>query len=162
MHVEDRSHPRLEVLEALKLSNCGWQIDKGEAAKVQNTSPDRFHVFLSAMEKNQSIHEGDRSHPQRVILDSLRFTYNGWKADMAQAEDYNLFWPILFDTKVSEMKRKQRVLVCVTKGWTLSKSKDCIPSNSSGNKPRHEWDKIIPDNENGTCTPDKVMALCIV
>lgn len=41
--------------------------------------------------KQNNIHMGDRSHPQLQALDNMKrtgLTYNGWQADVHEAQDF--------------------------------------------------------------------------
>jgi hypothetical protein len=87
----DRSHPNLVQLDSISVSYPGWQMDfqKAEYAhlKACNLS---FEISVFALEEKHRVHNGNRSHPRLVELDSLELSYPGWEEDIRDAEDYHL------------------------------------------------------------------------
>lgn len=55
------------------------------------------------------MHVGDRSHERLVRLDSIKFNYPGYKADIKKAEHYHVKYPDLFYGRLEGMRRKQQV-----------------------------------------------------
>lgn len=108
VHLVDRSHPQLRALDSLRLDYPGWRKDVSQAEQQHIRYPVLFQGTYEATQKKQKIHQGDRSHPQVVALDSARWSYTGWQRDKADAENSHIKWPALFDGKLQFIKRKQR------------------------------------------------------
>ena len=85
--VGDRSDEDLKFLDSLRLSYPGWKRDWDSAFEYykQGTDFDSFRINFRLTEK-QRMHNGDRSHPRLVALDSLKLTYPGWENDMKKYE----------------------------------------------------------------------------
>jgi hypothetical protein len=85
----------------------GWSVElkKVEQHHVKN---ENFSREFGKMQKQQKIHDGDRSHPQLSALDSVRFTYPGWCEGFKEAEQHHIQTDPLFDRKFSLMTRKQK------------------------------------------------------
>jgi hypothetical protein len=76
--------------ESYKYPN--WEKDYDELREYQRTERLKSARNQAAfMHRKQSIFVGDRSHPRLVLLDSIEFTYPGWKKDKASAEKYHVF-----------------------------------------------------------------------
>jgi len=87
-HEGHRSHPRLVKLDALKdtLTYDGWEGDFGKAERehLQNRSDYSFDTAFDSITRKQAMHDGDRSHEELVLLDSLNVSYPGWEAEMEE------------------------------------------------------------------------------
>jgi len=106
------SHLDLEKLGALAMTTTypGWEVDFKAAQDL--FSSDRFGFAfkrsLHCLIQKQRVHEGDRSHPRLVQLDSLMLTYPGCESDIEKVEqdhfnDYTLCYP----EKLAMMKKKE-------------------------------------------------------
>jgi Zinc finger, C3HC4 type (RING finger) len=68
------------------------------------------------MKNKQRLHEGDRTHPDIVALDSLSFSYKGWETDKEEAirrhtgdcMTFNL-GSYGFESLLNKMKKKQKM-----------------------------------------------------
>jgi len=88
LHDGDRSHPRLQALDALHLTYPGYQDDLAMA--LEQHLCDRkfnFQVKLDGMKQKQKIFQGDRSHPNLKLLESLKLTYPDHDKDVKEAID---------------------------------------------------------------------------
>ena len=88
LSVGDRSDEELIFLDSLRLSYPGWEKDWQKALRhytrgYYNSSTS--HINFSMTEK-QRMHNGNRSHPRLVALDSLKLTYPGWEEDVKKYE----------------------------------------------------------------------------
>ena len=85
--VGDRSDRDVKFLDSLCLSYPGWEKNWQHAL---NHYMQGFELKNSGMRfcltERQRIHEGDRSHPRLVALDSLQLTYPGWEKDVETFE----------------------------------------------------------------------------
>lgn len=109
MYEGDRSHPNLQQLDALCLTYDDWQRDVVAAEEAHTSKPFMFREKLQEIKEKQKMHQGDRTHPRLMALDSLRLTYNGWQRDFKKAEEYHAKFPELFQGKLSGMKEKQKM-----------------------------------------------------
>ena len=87
LSVGDRSDEYLKFLDSLSLSYPGWKKDWKSAIDSYNRGT---HLDCScikfSMTERQRMHNGDRSHPRLVALDSLQLTYPGWEEDAKKYE----------------------------------------------------------------------------
>jgi len=75
IHDGDRSHPRLEELDALQLSYAGYEDDVIVALDQHLSNRSfNFQQKISGMKEKQKIYEGDRTHPNLKLLDALTLT----------------------------------------------------------------------------------------
>jgi len=121
MHIGDRSHPNLMLLDSLRqnLNYPSWEQDIHEALLAHTGSAwTKFDDIMFRMQERQRIHKGDRSHPRLVALDSLKLSYPSWKDDVKFAErDHVHSWKASFEKKLAGMKEKQ----CIYSGYSFSK-----------------------------------------
>ncbi|KAL7491145.1 hypothetical protein ACHAWT_000592 [Skeletonema menzelii] len=85
--VGDRSDEELKFLDSLDLSYPGWKQDRQEA--LQQYIRGHHSIFSRmkfSMAERQRMHNGDRSHPRLVALDSLQLTYPGREEDVKMYE----------------------------------------------------------------------------
>ena len=57
-----------------------------------------------------AMDSGDRSDPQLQALDALRasgLTYDNWQADVQEAENIHVHYPLFFDVHLEQMRDKQ-------------------------------------------------------
>lgn len=114
VHVGDRSHPRLQQLDALDLIYPGFGIDvkNAEDAHFKDLNG-AFREHLKTMQNKQNSLLGDRSHPDLVKLDALAktTTYPGWQVDFKNAENTHFSYTIGlgFDHLVHILVEKERV-----------------------------------------------------
>ena len=81
----DRSDEDLKFLDSLQLSYPNWRKDWQQAFDTYIEGNElTYETFV--MQEKQRMHEGDRSHPRLVALDSLRLTYPGWERDAKEFE----------------------------------------------------------------------------
>ncbi|KAL7541493.1 hypothetical protein ACHAWF_006950 [Thalassiosira exigua] len=113
----DRSHPNLKLIDEelpsqLTYEGCGKDIEKLEGLHLKGRVGE-FDGFLQYMKHMQKQHEGVRSDPHLVALDSLakRLTYDGWREDFDDASKHFMESGRLmsFDRRVEKMKRKQAI-----------------------------------------------------
>ena len=138
MYNGDRNHERLLLLDSLRLSYPGWQLDFAKAEDYHVSLPDLFEGKVVGMKEKQKMYDGDRSHPNLITLDSLTLTYGGHYEDVKEAEDMHTSKPFLFAEKLQEIKEKQRIfdgdrnhprlksldsLILTYPGWQKDKAK---------------------------------------
>ena len=116
IHTGDRSHPQLRALDVLAagLTYEGWHADVTEAETVHARWPSLFDRELEAVRRRQTMHAGDRSHPQLRALDALLATgqlaYDGWRADVTRVEkNHASNDPRRADGDLESMRRKQTI-----------------------------------------------------
>ena len=115
MHTGVRSHEQLRALDALISSGLtydGWQDDVGEAEHKHVKWPVLFEGFLTGMCNKQKMHAGDRSDVQLRALDALKATglsYDGWQADVHEAEEKHRKMPGSFDEVLVQIRKRQRM-----------------------------------------------------
>ena len=109
-----------EILEVERsLTFPGWRRLAERTRGLYTRRPTSVPRNLKLMRLKQRLHDGDRSDPRIVMLDSLKgsLSYPGWRGDAAQAEKWrgmlsfgvgNL-WDI--EDVVAKMRRKQEVHV---------------------------------------------------
>ena len=88
LSVGDRSDEELIFLDSLRLSYPGWEKDWQDALRQYTLGYYQWsdsRIKFSLTEK-QRMHNGDRSHPRLVALDSLQLTYPGWEEDATKYE----------------------------------------------------------------------------
>ena len=91
MHDGDRSHPRLVELDAIysKLTYDGWEEDFEKAvADHLSRAQDPFGMLktnVDKMKRRQSMHDGDRNHPDLVFLYSLELMFESWEQEFENA-----------------------------------------------------------------------------
>ena len=68
---------------AADFSYPGWEEDKAECERlyVEFATPRFFRSKLTAMGHKQRLHDGDRSHPNIVALETTEFSYLHWQVD---------------------------------------------------------------------------------
>ena len=109
-----------EILEVERsLTFPGWRRLAERARGLYTRRPTSAPRYLKLMRLKQRLHDGDRSDPRIVMLDSLKgsLSYPGWRGDVAKAEMWrghmglcNLcLWDI--EDAVATMRRKQEVHV---------------------------------------------------
>lgn len=87
----DRSHPTLKLVDELKelLTYDGYREDlqKLETAHLDGDDFKVDGLKFYVQESQRILHDGDRSHPRLVKLDSIRgtLTYDGWEEDFDEA-----------------------------------------------------------------------------
>jgi len=104
-----RTHSRLLLLDVLELTYPDWERDFTKAEEYHVSLPDLFLGKVSGMAEKQRMFEGNRSHPNLVVLDSLVLTYSAWAKDVAAAEDAHTSKPFMFREKIKEIKEKQKM-----------------------------------------------------
>ena len=109
-----------EILEVGRsLTFPGWRRLAERTRGLYTRRPSLVPRYLKVMRLKQRLHDGDRSDPRIVMLDSLKgsLSYPGWRGDAAKAEmwrgamgflDLDL-WDI--EDAVATMRRKQEVHV---------------------------------------------------
>jgi hypothetical protein len=85
----DRSHEDLQFLYSLCLSYPGWENDVNTAIRYHEEGYDLGTYEKFSLIEKQNMHDGDRSHPRLIALDSCAFqlNYPGWKKDAKGIED---------------------------------------------------------------------------
>jgi len=128
--VGDRSDKDLKFLDSLRLTYPGWEKDWQQAFDHYiGGFTLRCFGFKFCLTEKQRMHEGDRSHPRLVALDSLKLTYPGWQKDAHKYEQkhvclgLNGFEMLIgspADTAIAILKSKQQ-RYCGIKGasWML-------------------------------------------
>lgn len=116
----DRSHPTLKLVDELKeqLTYDGYREDL-QKLETAHLGGDDFQVdqLKFYVQESQMIHDGDRSHPRLVELDSIRgtLTYDGWEEDFDEALTIHISREDdLFDGVercLKKMKHKQRMSI---------------------------------------------------
>ena len=85
--VGDRSDEELKFLDSLDLSYPGWEKDRQDALRQYiRGHKSIFSRMKFRMSERQRMHNGDRSHPRLVALDSLQLAYPGWEKDVHEYE----------------------------------------------------------------------------
>lgn len=95
-----------------------WEKDYDELREYQRTERlGSARNQVAFMNRKQSIFVGDRSHPRLALLDSIEFSYPGWKKDKASAEKCHVFEDdqvrrvsirgTLFEQQFYRMKKRQ-------------------------------------------------------
>jgi hypothetical protein len=90
----------------------GWERDYAEAEQLHDDYQIIFDRLFGAMKRKQKIYDGNRSHPQLVSLDSMKFTYNGRQQHYKEAEEYHVHHPADFEDFLTQMKKRQ----CIHEG----------------------------------------------
>lgn len=69
-----------------------------------------FRAKLEGMTRKQDIYNGDRSHQELVLLDSLQLTYPGWEEDVLEAENSHIraVWTN-FEHQIFKIQQKQKM-----------------------------------------------------
>jgi len=142
----DRSHPELIQLDALVLTYPGWEkdLDTAEAAHLKKITWHNFSSSLHKLREKQCMHEGDRSHPRLIALDSLAYTYPDFKNDFHDAiqhhieTEYSPNWDCLFTALMETMKKKQTIY----RGYRHEDCGHCSPWT----KKKHQNEtRVAPD-----------------
>ena len=116
----DRSHPTLKLVDELKeqLTYDGYREDlqKLEDTYLNGGSCYEINELIFYVKESQRIHDGDRSHPRLVKLDSIRgtLTYDGWEEDFDEAfsiHKSNGEDDSSFNFRMEGMKRKQMMSI---------------------------------------------------
>lgn len=112
---EPEHHTNLARLNELKpsLSYNGWEEDFKTEEKMHKIFPSiAFEKCLWRLEEKQRMHNRIRTHERLVRLDSVQWSYPGWKADFRQAEEHHVWnrkdTKLSFERIYKEMKQKQR------------------------------------------------------
>ncbi len=112
---EHEHHTNLARLNELKpsLSYNGWEEDFKTEEKMHKIFPSiAFEKCLWRLEEKQRMHNRIRTHERLVRLDSVQWSYPGWKADFRQAEEHHVWnrkdTKLSFERIYKEMKQKQR------------------------------------------------------
>ena len=104
----DRSDENLKILDSLQLSYPHWQEDWQEAFRHYKKGFDlKKSRELFLLKEKQRMHDGNRSHPRLVALDSLQLTYPGWEGDVHLYEQAHVKSDSSLVTKVRDMQRRQ-------------------------------------------------------
>ena len=117
------SSPESELAEILKVERSltfpGWRRLAERTRELYTRRPTSVPRNLKLMRLKQRLHDGDRSDPRIVMLDSLKgsLSYPGWRGDAATAEMWRGavgichldLWDI--EDAVATMRRKQEVHV---------------------------------------------------
>merc|ERR1711862_611849 len=111
MYTGNRSHIRLVLLDALRLTYPGCQEDFTKAEEYHVSLPDLFEGKVVGMKEKQKMFDGDRSHTNLQQLDNLQLTYPNYEDDVKEAEDMHTSKPFLFAEKLQEIKEKQKIFV---------------------------------------------------
>lgn len=87
------THPNRKKLDEVRPSLCynGWEVDfrDAEDAHQERGYSSDFPKALRKMKVKQKLHDGDRSHPRLVSLDTIiqqGISFPGWEADVQQLE----------------------------------------------------------------------------
>ena len=100
VHIGDRSHPRLQQLDAVSFTYPGFEKDvkKAEEAHFKNLNG-AFMEHFKTLQNKQAAFVGDRSHTDLVKLDALAkiTTYPGWEIDFKNAENAHFSYSIGLD-----------------------------------------------------------------
>lgn len=117
--VGNRSHPNLVKLDALLVSYPGWQRDfqTAEQKHLADAGKWAFNDAYHGLVQKERLHNGDRSHPCLVALDSLSLTYPDWQSDMNTAEglymsEYNCASPHSDFQELLERIKKKETIYC--------------------------------------------------
>mmetsp|Transcript_5519 Transcript_5519/g.9120 ORF Transcript_5519/g.9120 Transcript_5519/m.9120 type:complete len:445 (-) Transcript_5519:60-1394(-) len=88
--VGDRSHPNLVKLDGMVFSYPCWRPDFqiAEQEHVADKSAWAFDDAFHRLVEKQRLHNGDRSRPCLIELDSLVLTYPDWQTDVKRAEEF--------------------------------------------------------------------------
>ena len=105
-----------EILEVERsLTFPGWRRLAERTRGLYTRRPSLVPRYLKVMRLKQRLHDGDRSDPRIVMLDSLKgsLSYPGWRGDAAKAEMWRGAMGILdlwdIEDAVATMRRKQEV-----------------------------------------------------
>lgn len=116
IHNDRSSYDALNEMDAFPFTYPDYLKDKqtAEAYFVNFSSTNSFHAKFRSMKIKQRIHDGDRSDPHIVRLDSLRCTYDGWQLDKQEAErrmagDCTVLQLGTFDAVLTKMKKLQEL-----------------------------------------------------
>jgi hypothetical protein len=85
IHDGDRSDTEVKFLDSLHLTYPGWKKHWEQVFDIYLRGYGIDHERFCLTER-QRIHDGDRSHPRLVALDSLRLSYPGWEEDVKAYE----------------------------------------------------------------------------
>ena len=99
-----------EDVATSSFSYHGWEQDVEEAEWIRTSNPSLFDHRLRAIILKQTLHSGDRSHPQLVALDALvawGLSYYGWEQDVKRAEANHIDHPSLFEAGLHLIRHKQ-------------------------------------------------------
>lgn len=110
----DRTHPTLKLVDEMKdkLTYDGhrYELEAIEEAHLNGQSY-KTDGLLFCVQESQRMHDGDRSHPRLVELDTLKLSYPGWEEDWEEAEAHHKSRehdPLgMFKTSIVKMKRRQ-------------------------------------------------------
>ncbi|KAL7498896.1 hypothetical protein ACHAWT_008586 [Skeletonema menzelii] len=117
--IGDRSDEELKVLDSLSLSYPGWKRDWQEAFRgyIQGFSLDYLQIIFCLNEK-QRMHNGDRSHPRLVALDTLQLSYPGWEKDVKKYEKRHTCSQLRFGfLGETEARKEIEILKCKQKSY---------------------------------------------
>jgi hypothetical protein len=104
----------LDELVASCLTYTGWRDDVREADMYHWKHPTLVDGKLQEMRRKQKMHVGDRSDASLCALDTLvasGLTYAGWQEDVSDVERAHWRWPVLVDTKLQAITKKQKMHV---------------------------------------------------
>lgn len=82
---------RIEIIEELDVYYPGCQADKRELEEwcrenpVNEETTEKFEEKLEGLVNKHALYEGDRSHPNIVALDKVKFTFPGWEDEYEKA-----------------------------------------------------------------------------
>ena len=76
------------IIQGTHITYPNWEADKEAADKlfVEFDSTKFYNLKLETMRNKQLLHDADRSHPDIMELDRIRFDYPGWQDDKQKAE----------------------------------------------------------------------------
>ncbi len=91
LHDGDRSDAELQLLDSLHLTYPGCKKDRNEVFDYYLQGYDGLlDTYRFCLTEKQRMHEGDRSHPRLVALDSLQLSYPGWEEDIKSYEEMHV------------------------------------------------------------------------
>jgi hypothetical protein len=112
------------------LSYPDWTNDF-KAAEQKHTIPDYFEDCVHMLTEKQRMHDGIRTHPRLVELDSHSWSYPGWQFDVKMAETQHVkrFRDVLdrFRDMLQVMKKKEQL-------FAGSRSRSRVEENSQHSK----------------------------
>jgi hypothetical protein len=149
IHLEDRSHPQLQVLDNLKragLTYIGWEEDVRRAEDLHVSHPALFDDFVEGkMRRKQALYAGDLSHPQLQMLENLKregLSYVGWESDVRRAE--NEEYAFEFDGHVEKMRKKQAIYISQQNAQRLPAQ---VSNHPRSPEPKQQMARRIDDRQ---------------
>lgn len=174
-----RSHAAtLSSLDSLKIEHFtyqGWRDDYyaiiqtqiqgnyvGEELTSEQNSTMTRDRFLGMINKQRLVN-GDRSHSQIALLDSVRtlLTYPGWKSDVEHAERIHIRFPSLFDDQISFLMMKQRIFQYDDGHRDRNVSVMTSCKRSKQNYPLLSATHTDPDESNSSCRKESSCVICL-